>query len=300
MDEVLALLRMAEGLAGTAVRARLAAFAPALTIGGGPLNTRTAAAADFHTASGVERRGFARLPNAATATACAPLVAGIERLTKEGLPAMFIYLFDEPWRLGEMLRERVSSLIGARYEVIDDIWAWRIPPGRGRGWPAHRGIAEPLLARGAPELLNTWLALSDVEADRACMHFVPLDDDPSYPRTLACLEAPASATHAAPLSAGDALVWNANALHWGGECDARAKGARVSCSFSLVRADSLATLGVTRAAWDLRARLDTVAQQLLVYGPGQPDVSTRVLMWAKGTVATKAAMSHLFGGGGAP
>ena len=301
MDDVLALFRSAAGLAGPAAGARLSALGPGLTIGGSGL-ARTAGPAlesargDRAEAEGLAREGFATLADVAAGDTCARLVEAIERLTTAGLPAMFVYLFDEPWTLGERIRGRISAMLAQRYELMEDVWAWRIAPGGGRGWPPHRGLAEPLLARDAPQLVNTWVALSDVEADRACMHFVALDDDPSYPLALSALDAPLAAVRAAPLRAGAALAWNANVLHWGGACSARAKGPRVSCSFSLARADALAALGfptAERATVDLVARLDAVARQVEIYGGGQPDVSAAVEEWARAAVLMKAQIASL-------
>lgn len=301
MDEVLALLRRAEGLAGAVAQAHLATFGPALHIGGdgaAPAEPRREIDDDRKVPSLVASRGFAPLSAAAPLATCAGLIDAIERLIAAGLPGMFVYLFDEPWVLGAQLGARISAILGRRYEVVEDVWAWRIAPGNGRGWPPHRGIAEPLLARDAPELLNIWVALSDVEVDRACMSFMPLDEDPSYPDDLAALLAPPAAARAVPLAAGSALAWNANILHWGGECAAQAKGPRVSCSFSLARADALAALGVPladRATRDLRARLDAVARQVAIYGKGQPDVNEAVLAWAEGALALQATIASLSG-----
>ena len=295
MDEVLALFRGADGLAAPAAQARLSALAPGLTIGRAAPPPPEPPSRDGASAGWLSEEGFATLPDAAPPATCTRLVECIERLRAAGLPAMFVYLYDEPWRLGEALSARVSSMLGHPYEVVEDVWAWRIAPG-SRGWPPHRGLAEPLMARDAPQLVNTWVALSDAEAERACMHFVPLDHDPSYPRALASLEAPLSAVRAAPLPAGSALAWNANILHWGGPCSRRARGPRVSCSFSLARADALAELGLPlagRAAHDLHARLDAVARQLVIYGSGQPDVSAAVLEWANATVVMKATIASL-------
>ena len=128
------------------------------------------------------------------------------------------------------------------------------------------------------------------------MHFVPLDEDPAYPRALDTLDVPAAAVRAVPLRAGDALAWNANILHWGGICAPHAKGARVSCSFSLVREDASAALGFPlagNAATNLRARLDAVARQLIVYGNGQPDVRPEMLAWARGNAAIAALSGRL-------
>src|SRR5690606_20624279 len=143
-----------------------------------------------------------------------------------------------------------------------------------------------------PELLNTWVALSDAPVDRACMHFVPFDADPAYPSELARHEA--GAGRAAPIAAGTALAWNANVLHWGGRCAEDAPAARVSCSFSLARADALddrygwGGAIVSPSTLTPLDRVDLVASQIDTYGEGQPDVSLEVLTWARAACAFRA------------
>jgi hypothetical protein len=238
----------------------------------------------------LERDGFGRLIGA-EAELLAPMRSTIDKLLAEGLPAVFLYLTDAVWMLGERLRPRISELLGRPYGLAADAWAWRIDPGQS-GWPPHRGWRERL-DRRAPELVNVWVALSDVRADQSCMHAVPLDRDPDYPGQLdrvASFRAPHEEVVALPIEAGTALFWNANVLHWGGPCSVRADGPRVSCSFSLVRDDALDRVGLPPVRLDVldrRARLDLVAAQIATYGERKPDVSAEVLEWARATVVLR-------------
>jgi hypothetical protein len=299
MHAVVELFRGVDGLASSDAQSRLTALAPTLSLSGSLNPSRPdgrIASADPACSPWLGSEGFVALSEAAPLETCAHMVEGIERLVAAGLPAMFVYLFDEPWTLGLGLVARISAMLERPYELLDDTWAWRIEPGKGRGWPPHRGIAAPVLDRSAPELINVWVALSEAGAERSCMHFVPLDDDPSYPKDLANVGAPLEVVRAAPLAAGSALAWNANILHWGGPCSARAAGPRISCSFSLGRADVREGMGFRSgvpAATDLRARLDSVALQLDVYGAGQPDVSAEVLEWARAARALERQISLL-------
>lgn len=282
-------------------RAAMAEIAPHL-----PLNARGTApghrapdAADERI--WLAREGFAVLKGLAAPEVGAALVRGVEALRARDLPALFVYAFDDPWAIGEAVCERVSAVVGHDYRLVEDVWAWHIPPGSGRGWPAHRGISHARLDRDAPEVINVWVALSDVRTERACMHAVPLDDDPSYPIALDRLDAPLGAVRAMPADAGDALFWNANLLHWGGRCSARAIGPRVSCSFTLCRADATTRfpdLGLLAPPQelDLTARMDLLARMILVYGEGQHDVSVPVREWATLT----HALSSRFGQRKAP
>lgn len=239
--------------------------------------------ADLAERGWLEREGFAHASAVADPAVCVALVRAIEALRAVELPAVFVYAFDEPWALAAEARKRISALVGHDYRLVDDVWAWHVPPA-SRGWPPHRGISDVRLAREAPELINVWVALSDVTADRACMYAVSLADDPGYPDALGRVDAPLAAARALPAPAGDALFWNANVLHWGGRCSERASGPRVSCSFSLSRVDAAkhvpdASL-VAAFEMDLTARMDLLARMVLVYGGDQADVSDVVREWA--------------------
>jgi ectoine hydroxylase-related dioxygenase (phytanoyl-CoA dioxygenase family) len=118
----------------------------------------------------------------------------------------------------------------------------------------------------------------------SCIHHVPLSDDPHYPDALERTDFKPETARAAPVSAGDALAWNANALHWGGTCDAAAAGPRVSLTFSLARADAAERMGsapLDPLGLDAEARLDAVAHAIAVYGEGQPDVPEEARKWAR-------------------
>jgi len=231
------------------------------------------------------RDGLARFGGVVPPSVAGSLATGIESLRARGLPATFIYAFDEAWATGELVRSRISAVVGRSYAIVEDAWAWRIPPGEG-GWPPHRGIPQAQLEREAPEIINVWVALSDVTADRGCMHAIPLDEDPHYPGALDRIDAPLSSVRALPVTAGTALFWNANVLHWGGRCAARADGPRVSCSFTLCRTDAAArfpdlTLLGPLAELDLGKRMDLLARMVLLYGHDQGDVSDVVREWAR-------------------
>jgi hypothetical protein len=119
------------------------------------------------------------------------------------------------------------------------------------------------------------------------MHAVPLDDDDRYPHALERTDTTGQAV-ALPVPAGSVLAWNANVLHWGGECLASAPGPRTSCSFSLVRPDGegrtrLQTLSAEHLGPE--ARVELIARQIMTYGEGQPDVDAAFFAWAQATCA---------------
>jgi hypothetical protein len=282
--------------------AALAEMAPGLRVTSGVAvrdEPRASATEDAREGVALRGEGFAALHGIAEPGVCAALVRAVEALRARELPATFLYAFDEAWAIGQTVNARISAMLGHDYSLIEDIWAWHIAPGSGRGWPAHRGVSHVSLDRSAPEIINVWVALTDVTTERACMHAIPLDDDPGYPDGLADLDAPLEAVRAMPAAAGDALFWNANVLHWGGRCAARAIGPRVSCSFTLCRADAatkfpdlipLAPLGEL----DLAARMNAVARMLLLYGEAERgDVRGVVREWASLTHALRSRFEPL-------
>src|SRR5690606_12012627 len=101
--------------------------------------------------------GWVELEGLVAPEVCAGLVSLVDGIVRAGLPAVFVYLHPTVLELGEIVRRRTSELLGARYELVEDLWAWKVEPGHG-GWPPHRGIDRALLDRRAPELLNTWAA----------------------------------------------------------------------------------------------------------------------------------------------
>lgn len=247
--------------------------------------------AALHEPGWLEREGHAIFHDATDDREVERARGTIERIVDAGLPAVCLYLTDAIWAVGQRIGSAVSRALREEYVLLRDAWAWSVPRGRGRGWPPHRGRADMVLDRRAPELLNVWVALVDVTAERSCMHVVPLDEDPHYPDALARTDAPLASVRALPVPAGTALVWNANILHWGGACSARAVGPRISCSFSLGRRDALARLGVAAIEpADLEGTriVDVVADQIATYGEGQPDVAPEVLAWARAARALRA------------
>ena len=275
--------RLQELLALTGSARAMGSIGAGLTIGGLGMASK-ANDADLAERRWLAQDGIAGLRGAVERDVRDALVSATDALAARGLPACFVYAFDEAWAIGEALRARIATLTGREYRLIEDVWAWRVAPGT-RGWPPHRGISHACLDRQAPEVLNVWVALSDVTADRSCMHAVPLNDDPDYPSALSRTEAAPASIRALPLAAGDALFWNANVLHWGGRCAERAAGPRVSCSFTLARSDAEGRLVGdliplrAAAALDLSARMDMIARMIAVYGDlAQP--SEVVREWA--------------------
>ena len=133
--------------------------------------------------------GWARLERAIPSAVTQPLAGALRCLHDAHIPAPFLFVFDEPWALATMLAPTWTALLGVTPRVLPDVWASYLI--EGRGWAPHRGVDDP-----GTNLVNAWIALSDVGADSACMSVgsVPL-----------------------PVPAGSMLAWNAYVLRSGGE-----------------------------------------------------------------------------------
>jgi hypothetical protein len=212
------------------------------------------------------------------------MAAAIDNLDARGVPPVFAYVYDAFWDPLARLDPVLESVLGP-FDVLDDAWAWRISAGAS-GWPPHRGdaIAERS-ATGGPVTLNAWIALTDVTAADACIHVVPLSEDPSYPDHLDRVDVPAGAARALPVAVGTALLWNANVLHWGGECRRPSRG-RISFSYTLrARAGrTSATPPVNLATSSFRSRLDLVARQISIYAGQERSFPPAALEWARATI----------------
>lgn len=250
-------------------------------------------AEDASQAGALAVNGYATLLNGAPQPTA--LVHGIGRLVDDGLPAVFAYLFDDAWSLGESLRARLSEMLGRPYALAEDGWSWQVEPGQD-GWSAHRDDSR-LLDRTAPERVNVWVALTDAPVDRSCIHVVPLNDDEHYPNALSRSEAPAAQTRQLPVAAGTALAWNANLLHWGGRCAPEATGPRVAISYTLVRINAADQMQIPLLDLDKLSperRLDTIAWFITKYDHKTLlDVSTDVHAWAKATCTLRMALAKL-------
>lgn len=232
--------------------------------------------------SRLEREGWATVPDALSRDDASSLADDVARLVAEGLPAVFVYAYEDVWAIGARLADGASAALGAPYELIADAWAFHVAPGSA-GWAAHRGSYE-LSDRAKPESINVWLALTDVREEDACMHVVPLDRDPGYPHDLKSAEKRASV--ALPVSRGTALAWNANVLHWGG---ANAGRTRASITYTLRRGGAALHL----EQLDLRSRLDLIADQVLVYGDLDQAITPEIREWAALTSARERMKAAL-------
>lgn len=234
----------------------------------------------------LDRHGYFSLDGALSPDFAAALSRAATALEIRGVPALFLFAYDEPWAAAFAARDALVTVLGERYALIDDVWAWRVPKAAGaRGWKPHRGTYEDNRRHGAaPSVINAWVALSDVTLDAACMHVVPLDRDPHAPGDLASHAYDPSAVVPLPAAPGTLLAWSSNVLHWGGDMTERAPEARVSLSFSLSAGGDR---GLARAP-AFRERIDLLADLVAVYGDNEGPDFEPVREWARLNAATRA------------
>lgn len=255
-----------------------ARIAPELAIG----RARPAPAIDDAAEGpGLARDGFARLGPIVTEARAATMARALAALVREGIPTTFAYVWDAFWDPAADVLAWAARTCGA-YELTDDTWAFYVEPG-ARGWAPHRGSEALAASRRAPDLLNVWIALSDVREDGGAMHLVPLDEDPAYPSDLADVSSGVSRGRAIATAAGEALSWDANLLHWGGRC-AEGRSARASLTYTLRRRGARIAedaRAVDPASMSFTARLDVVACQLLRYEESAGGVDPAFRAWAE-------------------
>jgi hypothetical protein len=214
----------------------------------------------------------------------ATLARAVGRLRAHAIHPTFVYVYDETWGILDALRPHLASLLGDDYEVLADAWAFYVDPRTDRGgWPIHRGCYEDVRdTSGRPSLVNIWIALTNASLRNACMHLVPLPDDPHYPADLENHDGLEPLGVAMPLDAGGALLWNANVAHWGGSCDPSFDEPRISVTFTASRKTWNRASGPANVRWPIsfRDRLDLIAGQLVTYGPRELAAERREMRWA--------------------
>jgi ectoine hydroxylase-related dioxygenase (phytanoyl-CoA dioxygenase family) len=169
-----------------------------------------------------------------------------------------------------------------------DFWVWHVPPSsRIGGWPRHRDFHKRVVreADSLPGRINVWLALTDAPLDHACIHVVPLPSDPNYPHALERYDATES--RALPATAGTALAWDANVLHWGGAANPHAPSARISFAVTFERpgyGEETVDFGRTFSFSD---RIDVIANQIVAYERYVPELPVELRDWARALVGLR-------------
>jgi Phytanoyl-CoA dioxygenase (PhyH) len=170
----------------------------------------------------LSKNGYFSAESIFSLNACNALKNGAIALADASIPASFLFVYDEAWSMLFTVRALLERMLAQRMSVVPDFWVYRVGKGgAASGWRAHRdgSLAEATLdASGLPQLLNCWIALTDVDERDSCMHVLPTSVDPYLAAGSTCTgltDSIRSLAHALPVRQGSVLGWNQRALHWG-------------------------------------------------------------------------------------
>jgi hypothetical protein len=227
-------------------------------------------------------QGYVRAEGLIDGDVAGSLTRAMRTLRAEGMHPLFVFVYDEPWRMLSRIVPFVSATLGVEMEAVADFWGWHLtPPGDRAGWSPHRGRYEDVRTDdGLPALVNAWVSLSEVTPSRACMHLVALPDDPGWPHDLSRRPFVLAAGRPEPTNPGTVLLWNANILHWGGNLDPAEITPRVSASFSLARRGWEPHTRRIPGSLSFETRLDLIAEQVLMYGAMELAEAAHLQQWA--------------------
>ncbi len=221
------------------------------------------------------RDGFLQLPPVLAGHEVSAVCRAIERLQSVNLPPVYIYVYDQPWRLFQRLSPLLRHFLGHQYALLPNFWAWSIPlVDQAAGWPLHRDC-DAQTRFDNPDFgqtlmsLSLWLPLSDATLENGCMYVLPKSRQERYPETIKSVDEIDDADRRAlPAKAGSVLGWSQDLYHWSGSVTAQARNPRVSLSLEFQNtsfealAEPLLDVG---APPQFSARLALIAQQFDKY-----------------------------------
>ena len=219
----------------------------------------------------VREDGYFQLPPQPWNLPMQELADTLRRLDAQGIPLPFAFVYDEFWLLFWRLHRVLEGLLGPAYLRLPDFWAWLINPQRhDSGWRPHRDRSrDALFDDGSPRSFTVWLPLTDATPANSCMYVVPADRDPTYGKARTADWQPALADiRALPATAGSALGWTQELLHWGSSAHPRETSVRISVDMEFQSAQAAPMNQPLMAADQLPSyamRLQLIGKQILQY-----------------------------------
>jgi hypothetical protein len=165
---------------------------------------------------------------------------GIEALHHRKLPATFILMFDETWKLA-LESKRILEKSSHKKNIFNyDLLAWYIPPGSA-GFSPHRDrqpedASTTFHSDNQPKFITQWIALSDATPGNSCLYVIPKPYDPGYTTGDITEESTSSINdnplyralstkesfqhiRCLPRKAGQSILFTHRIIHWGSQGD---------------------------------------------------------------------------------
>lgn len=186
----------------------------------------------------IRREGYAVLGPALSRSEADSAASIVRVVDNAGWNPVFAFAHPLLWQTADRVERYVASMLGDDFQLLNAVWAWCIPPGAAsRGWPPHRDrLKRTVDTDGAPSSLTVWVALTDATPENGCMYVLPPQYDPYYgdhPELVQVHDV--QNIRAIPATAGTALAWNHQILHWGGRSSTRARHPRISIALEFCR-----------------------------------------------------------------
>jgi hypothetical protein len=163
------------------------------------------------------------------------VLAAVLALRERGLHPVWVWAWDETWRLFLHGAPLWSAILGEGWRILPALWTWYVPavPGEA-GWAPHVDRSKPDIvdADGSPRVISAWIPLTPAVPANGCIYVLPMGHSPS-----ALQKAHVPEIRALPARPGAVLGWNHAVWHWSGRVGPGAPCPRVSVGLELQRGD---------------------------------------------------------------
>ena len=180
------------------------------------------------------KEGYFNIPAVLDEAEIAPVRDAMYALDSEGIPPVYIFLYDQPWWLFVRLNRVIRHFLGEKFAVLPNLWAWHLRQEGARGWPPHRDCdADTVFGSGPDALLmslSLWLPLTDTDEANGCIYVLPRSDNRNEEQASSPDKLDLLSARALPARAGSVLGWPQDLYHWGGRYSAGARNPRLSLS----------------------------------------------------------------------
>ncbi len=185
----------------------------------------------------MNKESYFQLPSFLNTSEIDSIRNAIFSLIDEGLPPVFIYIYDQPWALFDKLHPIIHLFLGDNFSLLPNLWAWYIPPTKGAsGWPAHTDCSaitrfESIDGGTTFMSLSLWVPLTDATLENGCMAVLPRSREVLYdPAITNPSQIKYDDIVSLPAKAGSVLGWSQDLYHWSRHVTSNTVTPRVSLS----------------------------------------------------------------------